>query len=107
MDEFLREFGPSAPPPGLKDRILAGARRAPHPGLVDRLWNRSTWMTIAAGALAAAGLYALSLRPIRLDLDLAEKNLNRAVRVWTKGSSPSAMVARLGGPHELHLEDVK
>ena len=112
MEEWLNEFKPVAPRPALKAQVLAAARNTPRPGVLDRLWTRRTWMTIAAGTLAAVGLYALSLRPIRIDLNAAEdamwriRELEPKFTVWVKGS-PRVMVARLDGPNALRLEDLK
>lgn len=112
MEEWLREFRPIAPRPALKAQVLAAARSAPRPGLIDRLWNRTTWIAIAAGALVAVGLHAM---PARIDPDIAEQAFRRAqqklperIVVWTsKRETPHLMVARLEGPNALRLEDLK
>ncbi len=112
MEEWLREFRPIAPRPALKAQILAAARNPPRPGLIDRLWNRTTWMAIAAGALVAVGLYAV---PVRVDPDIAEQAFRRAqqklperIVVWTgRSETPRVMIARLEGPNQLRLEELK
>jgi hypothetical protein len=114
MEEHLYEFKPSPTPPGLKERILAAARSAPRPRLIDRLWNRRTLGAVAAGALASFGLYALSLQPIRVDLSIAQRDLDRSKRLatqivdsWRVDGVRRVMVARLAGPNELLPEDVR
>jgi hypothetical protein len=109
MEEHLREFRPVPAPAGLKDRVLAAARTAPRSRLIDRLWTRRTWGALAAGTLLAAGLYIVSLRPVRIDmarraLDDASRKLPVLAKEWSKETPPRAMVVRLAGPHALDLE---
>jgi len=114
MEEHLYEFQRRPAPPGLKERILAAARAAPRPRLIDKLWNRKSLAAVAAGALASFGLYTLSLQPIPVDLNVAQRDLDRTKRLatqivdsWRVDGVRRAMVARLSGPNELLPEDVR
>ncbi len=111
MEERLNEFKAAPPPPGLKERVLAAARKAPRPGLIDRLWTRKTWGALAAAFLAAIALCAISTRPSHIETALAAHVAKRAFpanrQAVDGGQGFAAMRARLRGPNALKWEDFR
>ncbi len=111
MEDRLNEFKPSAPPPGLKERVLAVARKAPRPGLIDRLWTARTWAGLAAAFLGAVALFALSARPGRIEPSAPSGVARRASSPAEKANegdwTVAAMQARLRGLDALRWENFR
>ena len=78
IEEYLKKFEPAAPPPGLKARVLAGARRGPAPG-------GRVWPLLSAAAALLVALWLVN--------EHAEERLRSSL---ARGESP----ARLEVPRE-------
>jgi len=120
IERLFQRFGPPAPPPQLRSRVLAAARekKAETPDLWSRIWNhrglRLAWATAAvlllAGHLLVIPQTGAVLSPVDPDM-IAENRVDeqfldllRPIRISADVQPIVGLFAAAGDPSEVDMK---